>query len=269
MSLTILRISAGFLVATLILLALSLYLSSYYLDEQRRLAAAGDVEGAVEKAQTAARLDPFSSEPLQAQASLLQQQDRNQKAADVLENAIRRDPRNNTPYLLLASLQAGKLNDNEAAAQTYRKVLELNPKATLASTMLAQTLLRQGDLEGARRTYEDLREIDQISAQGLYDLGRIYVRTGEPEKGVETLRAAKRKAASDLESLPQEQREQRVDLIQSMELAIADALVVEGQYEEAMEIVAQSPSEQAPAILELLKSNPEEYRESVLNSAIY
>ena len=63
----IFRVSAAFLVGALILLAASLSLSSYYLDEQQRLAAAGDVNGAVQEVDTAARLDPFDTEPLQGE----------------------------------------------------------------------------------------------------------------------------------------------------------------------------------------------------------
>ena len=54
-----------------------------------------------------------------------------------------------------------------------------------------------------------------------------------------------------------------------MELAIADALVVQGRYGEAREVIAESSSEQAPALLHLLNSDPEAYRESVVLSGIY
>jgi hypothetical protein len=62
---------------------------------------------------------------------------------------------------------------------------------------------------------------------------------------------------------------QRQQLIVSMELAIADAFVVEGRYDKAREIIAQSSSPQAPALLQLLNSNPDAYRESVVTSEIY
>jgi hypothetical protein len=81
----IFRISAGFLVGALILLTLSLYVSGYYLDEQQRLTAAQDEEGAMRQLQVAERLDPFSPEPLQTKSALLQQQGRNQEGAEALE----------------------------------------------------------------------------------------------------------------------------------------------------------------------------------------
>ena len=54
-----------------------------------------------------------------------------------------------------------------------------------------------------------------------------------------------------------------------MDLALADALVVQGDYAGAREILANSSSNQAPALLHLLDADPEAYRESVVNSGIY
>lgn len=265
----IFRVSAAFLVGAFILLAVSLSLSNYYLAEQQRLAAAGDISGAMQEVETAAHLDPFDTQPLQAKSLLLQRQGDNEGAAAVLEEAVRRDPNNYLPYMLLGFAEMNRLNDYDAAAQSFREALDLNPKASFVRTGLAQALVRKGDLEKARDQYEKLREADRISLQGLYDLGRIYARTGAPEKGIETLRAAKQRAEADLENLGPSTRSQREELIQSIDLAIADALVIQGRYDEAREIVANSTSEQAPAILTLLNTDPEMYRESIEGSEIY
>ncbi len=269
MSGVIFRVSAAFLVGALILLAVSLSLSGYYLGEQQRLAAAGDVSGAMQEVETAARLDPFDTQPLQAKSLLLQRQGENERAVGALEEAVQRDPNNYLPYMLLGLARMNQLNDYDAAVQSLRKALTLNPKASYVRTSLAQALVRKGDLEKAGKQYEKLRETDRISLQGLYDLGRIYVRTGDPEKGRETLQDAKQRAEAGLESLGPSSRPQREELIQSIDLAIADALVVQGRYDEARGIVANSPSEQAPAILALLNTDPEMYRESIKDSEIY
>ena len=73
MSLAIFRISAGFLVGVLALLATVLYLSDYFTGEQQRLAAAGDEAGAMEASRMAVRLDPFDTDALQAQSLLWRQ----------------------------------------------------------------------------------------------------------------------------------------------------------------------------------------------------
>jgi tetratricopeptide (TPR) repeat protein len=269
LSRVLLRISAGFLVGALVLLATMLSLSEYYLNEETRLFVAGDLQGALEAVQMAARLDPFDPEPLEGESFLLQQQGRYEDAASSLREAIKRDPHNYMPYLMLGNLQFSQLDNLDGAVESYRDVLRLNPNATGASYALAQALIRQGNLEAAKEEYEKLKEENRISFQGLYNLGRIYVRTGEPRKGLRAIKSAKQKAEAGLAKLEGPLKAQRQELIGSMELAIADALVVQGRYAEARQIIAGSSSEQAPALLQLLDSNPEAYRESVVSSEIY
>jgi tetratricopeptide (TPR) repeat protein len=265
----ILRISAGFLVGALVLLATALSLSEYYFNEETRLFVAGDFQGALEAVQMAARLDPFDPEPLEGESFLLQNQGRYEDAASSLREAIERDPHNYIPYLMLGNLQFSQLDDLDGAVENYRDALRLNPNATVASISLAQALIRQGNLEAAKEEYEKLEEENRITFQGLYNLGRIYVRTGEPRKGLQAIKSAKQSAEAELDKLEGPLKAQRQQLIVSMELAIADALVVQGRYAEARRIIAGSSSEQAPALLQLLDSNPEAYRESVLSSEIY
>jgi tetratricopeptide (TPR) repeat protein len=133
---------------------------------------------------------------------------------------------------------------------------------------LAAALAATGDLEGAKREYEKLREFGRISTRDLYDLGRIYARTGEPEKAVQTLEEVREKAGAKLEGSSGPRRVQRELFVNSVDLAIADAYVAQGNYDEATRVLRDSEAEQAPAILELLYINPEEYRETVLNSEL-
>jgi tetratricopeptide (TPR) repeat protein len=269
LSRVVFRIAAGFLVGALVFLATTLSLSEYYLDEETRLLAAGDLQGALEAVQMAARLDPFDPEPLEGESFILQQQGRYEDAASTLRNAIERDPHNHVLYLMLGNLQFSQLDNLDAAVESYRDTLRLNPNSTAASYALARTLIRKGDLGAARGVYEKLEEEKRISFYGLFDLGRIYVRTGEPGEGLESIRRAKRKAETGLNKLEGPLKAQRQKLIVSMELAIADALVVQGRYAQAREVITESSSEQAPALLQLLNSNPEAYREAVVSSEIY
>ena len=265
----LLRVSVGLLVSSLLAIAVSLHLSNYYLDEHYRLLVAGDTEGAMEMVKVSERLDPFSPEPVEAEALLLQQEGNDREAAEAIRDAIGRDPASYELYMSLGTMQMDRLNDYDAAAETFRKALERNPNSTPVSTYLAQSLLRQGKLEEARRVYEDLRGEDQLSYEGFYNLGRIYLRSGEPEKGIRTLEQARQLARLGMEDMEPSEKSQRKEFVESINLSIADALVVEGQYEEAREIVAGSDSDQAAAILALLDNDPELYRESVKNSEIY
>ena len=269
LNVVVLRVSAAFLAGVLALLATSLYLSQRYVERERQLFIAGDLQGALEAVGTAARLDPFDPEPLQGKSYLLQQQGREAEAAAAMREAIERDPNDYLLHLLMANLQANDLNDLEAAEESYRRVFELNPHAYTARSALAQMLLRKGDLEGAAREYERLRADGQITYQGLYDLGRIYVRTGEPQEGYETIKLARRKVLADITGKRGPLERERREIVESMNLALADALVVQRRYAQARKILVQSPAEQAPGLLQLLDTDPAAYREQVINSDIY
>ena len=247
------------------LLATALYLSTYFTSEQQRLAAAGDEAGAMEASQTAVRLDPFDTEALQAQSILWRQKRNYEKAVLALREAIERDPNNYLPYLTLANLRL-TMGETDAAVKDYREVLELNPNAVQARSSLARTLMRQGKLREARAEFETLKEEQSASYQDLYDLGRIQARTGEAPEGVKNIKRARRMAEAQANMRPQGGRQKK--LLVSMDLATADALVVAGRIGQAQNILEDSPSEQAPGLLELLNSDPEAYREQVVNSDV-
>ncbi len=250
----------------LLLLAVSLSFSGIFIERQGRLATDGDMRGALEASQLAARLDPFDSDPLQAQSFLLQQQGKNEAAAAALREAIERDPNYYLPYLLLGNLQLFDLEDYADAAESYRDTLRLNPEASIAAAYLARALVREGDLEAAKAEYKRIEEDGTILYQDLYDLGRIEARTGEAQEGVNDIRRAQRQARGELAGLEGPVRAQQLALVRSMDLALADALVVAGRYGQARQILASSPSEQAPALLQLLEQDPAAYREQVINS---
>lgn len=262
------RIAVGFVVVALILLAGALYLSARYMEQEQQLAVTGDVEGALEKSRAAAQFNPFDSMPLLVQSNLFQQQGQNEAAVEALKEAERRDPANYQSFVALGNLQASRLNQPEAAVESYEKALKKIPRDTGLIGSLAQARTRVGDLEGAKREYEKLVELDKILPRGLFNLGKIYVRTGDPEKGVETLQIAKRRASASLETVEEARRADREAFVRSVDLALVDALVVEGRYDEARVALQESDSEQAPAILELLNTDPESYRETVLNSEV-
>ena len=250
----------------LILLAVSLYLSNHFLKEQLRLAEIGDLRGARVDVERAARLDPFSSDPPVAEAYLELRQGQTEAAAKAFDEAIRREPANHTNYMSLGDLQRQQLNDPEAAVESYREALSYNPHATAVVARLAETLLSTGDIEGAKAQYEWLRENEKIPLKGLYTLGKIQIRLGEPEEAIKTFEDAKEEAGT--ESSDKSEEAQRKAFIESLDLAIADALVAQGSYDEAREVLWQSSSEQAPAVLALLDEDPEAYRESVLDAPI-
>jgi tetratricopeptide (TPR) repeat protein len=264
----IFKISVGFVTSALILLAVSLYLSNSYLQEQQRLAQTGHLESALDTVEWAAWLDPFSSVPLASKAYLELQQGNTELAAEAFGEAIKRDPANYRNYEALGGLQRQQLGDPDAAAETYRQALERNPHATAVVSRLGEALLSSGDLEGAKAQYEWLQERGKIPLKDLYTLGKTQIRLGEPETAIETFEKAKQRAGTELKTSDQQQQEQRRAFLDSLDLAIADALVVQGLYIEARDYLSQSDAEQAPVILTLLDEDPEGYRKSVLDAPI-
>src|SRR5215218_443682 len=267
------KISVGFVAGALILLAISLYLSNLYLKDQQRLAETGDLSRAMEKVEWASRLDPFSSAPPSSKAYLELRQGRVEAAREAFQEAVDRDPYNYKNYEALGNLQRQQLGDPEEAAKSYRKALERNPHAATVVSRLGEALLSAGtstqNLEEARTQYEWLQERGRIPLKDLYTLGKIQTRLGEPEQAIETFEEAKERAGTEPEESADESRQdQRRAFLDSLDLAIADALVVQGSVEEARAYLAQSEAQQAPTVLALLNEDPTSYRESVLDAPI-
>jgi tetratricopeptide (TPR) repeat protein len=260
------KISVGFVTGALVLLAVSFYLSNHYLKEQMRLAETGDLRGARAAVDRAARLDPFSPDPMAAEAYLGLRQGQMEAAAEAFREAIRREPVNHATYVALGDLQRQQLNDPEAAAESYREALSLNPHATAVVSRLAEALLSTGDLEGARDQYEWMRERGKIPLRELYTLGKIQTRLGEPGEAIATFEEAREEANAGSSEASEET--QRKNFLQSLDLAIADALIVQGSYDQAREALLQSPAEQASAVLALLEEDPEGYRQQVLDAPV-
>jgi tetratricopeptide (TPR) repeat protein len=129
------------------------------------------------------------------------------------------------------------------------------------------------NLEEARTQYEWLQERGRIPLKDLYTLGKIQTRLGKPEQAIETFEEAKESAGTEPEessdeSADESRQDQRRAFLDSLDLAIADALVVQGSVDEARAYLAQSEAEQAPTVLALLNEDPTSYRESVLDAPI-
>lgn len=267
------RISVGFVAGALILLAVSLYLSNLYLKDQQRLAETGDLSRAMEKVEWASRLDPFSPAPPSSAAYLELRQGRAEAAAGAFQKAVDRDPYNYKNYEALGNLQRQQLDDPEEAVKTYRKALERNPHAAAVVSRLGEALLSAGtsteNLEEARSQYQWLQERGRIPLKDLYTLGKIQTRLGEPEEAIETFEEAREKVDTEAEESSDESRQdQRRAFLDSLDLAIADALVVQGSLDEARAYLAQSEAEQAPTVLALLDEDPVSYRQSVFDAPI-
>ena len=152
--------------------------------------------------------------------------------------------------------------------ETYREALSHNPYAPSLISRLGEALVATGDLEEAKTQYEWLYERGRIPLRDLYTLGKVQMRIGEPEEAIDTFEEARERAEAELETSDEQQQDQKQEFLESLDLATADALVVQRSYAEAREYLAQSEAEQAPAILALLDEDPEAYRRSVFDAPI-
>lgn len=264
----LLRLSGGIFVFALLAISVSLYVSTLYLDEQQRLVGSGDIEGAVQSVEMAARLDPFAAEPLLSKAYMLRDQGRNQEAELVMQAAADREPESYEVSQEIGDLRLDSMNAPLKAAESYERALELDPKSEATLAGLAEAQLAAGKLDEAKTWYERLRDSGEITVDQRYDLGRIYVRTGEPEKGLQTLRKTQRQAENGLQGLPDGLRQTQLDFLSSVELAIADALVVQRRYAQARQVLSNSSASQAPTIISSIASDPESYRQTVIDSDV-
>lgn len=262
------KVAVGFVVATLVVLAGALYASKHYLTQQQQLAAAGETRAAIEAGRLSSRLNPYDSEPLVAQSNLLAARGDREEALELLKEATSRDPASYLNYALLGNFYLSEMDDPEKAIEAYRRALELVPNATNVRSVYATALARSGEVEAAKKEYRVLAESGRSTLQDSYNLGRIQARTDEPDAALRTLREA-RETARERADKSEGQRKNQVEIfLQSVDLAIADAHVVKGDYASAIEELDQSESPQAPAILELLRTDPEKYRQTVLDSEI-
>ena len=131
-----LALAAG--AAVLCLVALSAALPAISKDmtsDALSLAAKGgeaNLREAAEKAEVASRLNPFAVQPLSAGASIAQRSGQPEKAARLLQEAVRRQPSNSFTWFRLAGFQR-QLNDSPAALRSIATVRELDPQHTLVT----------------------------------------------------------------------------------------------------------------------------------------
>lgn len=264
----VLKVGVGLLAGALMLLGTSLYLSDRALDAQSQSAKDGDLAGAAAQAERAATLDPFGATPLASRGYLELRRDQPEDALRAFEEARDRDPANYANYVAVGNVQRQHLGQPEAAVESYRAAVERNPNAETVRPLLGQTLLEVGDVQGAIKQYEWFLEKERGSSSERYVLGRLYLRANEPEKGFEIFSSVRDQAAAGLEGLSGEERGTQEQFVESLDLAIADALVLQRDFDGAREVLEASGSEQAPSILALLNQNPERYRESVTRARV-
>jgi protein O-GlcNAc transferase len=90
-----------------------------------------------------------------------------------------------------------RLRDLEAAADAYRKAIQLQPTHFLAYLNLGHALLQLGQLDAAETTYQASLRLDPSLARAHAQLGLIWLLRERPIEAIEQLRTAVRLDAND------------------------------------------------------------------------
>jgi tetratricopeptide (TPR) repeat protein len=178
----------------------------------RALELRGEPGQAAEAFAIAAEADPRCVEAATSRARLLRSVGKWQEAADALEAFTRRHPGDNPGDLAealqqLGRLQAGPLEDVEAAIAVYRRGVELEPERLEIRATLAQILSqRPGDWREALTHHCSLLESNPLNTGSLRAVLRIAQERKEPEAatdGLLLLRALGIATADECERAPE------------------------------------------------------------------
>ena len=140
-------------------------LGDFYYAEQ------GDIQAALEKYVEALRLRPDDLETLLNTGQICMAVDKGEDARHFFERALEIDPDNNEAQQLIDLLNRKSSAPN--ASFDSRPCLEE-----------AQSLVAQGDINGAVSHLERLLAQDPDNAMAFNDLGVLYYRSGQKEKAV-------------------------------------------------------------------------------------
>ena len=114
------------------------------------LAEGGDVDGALAKTREAADTNPLTAEPLLVEAAIAAQAGRDSDAEAALEDAVLKFPGDPETWYRLAAFQLGTLDEPDAAAETIRGALYLDPHSVSARQLFLEARASQRE-EAAER----------------------------------------------------------------------------------------------------------------------
>jgi adenylate cyclase len=166
----------------------------------------GDFEAALMYAQEALKIEPEHSGGIDALAMAYRNLGRLREAADTWEQAIEQDNSDrivhNNLILVLTHLgdEEGLQKAIERALPVYERYLRLNPDEYHSRTEYANMLIRAGRLAESREVSDQLRAVDTLDGQTLYNLACNYLNLQEPDIGLACLQKAIAKGFQYLEA---------------------------------------------------------------------
>jgi len=111
------------------------------LDRSASELRAGNLQAALDEAGEAGRIEPFAASPLIAQTVVYESAGDYRAALETVREAVRRESTNWQTWYLLARIQRW-LGDDAAAASSYQRAVDLNPRSERLSVPYEESTLR-------------------------------------------------------------------------------------------------------------------------------
>ncbi len=132
----------------------------------------GDTQTAIEKYETAQKLNPESLEISLRLAQLLLGSGKLNEVLPLAESLVQKHPRSTEAHILLGSVD-GALRRIDPAIEEYRQVLKLDSKKTEAHLYLGSLLAEKKESAEAEKEFVTFIEVEPQSPLGYYYLGRM------------------------------------------------------------------------------------------------
>jgi len=132
----------------------------------------GDTQTAIEKYETAQKLNPESLEISLRLAQLLLGSGKLNEVLPLAESLVQKHPRSTEAHILLGSVD-GALRRIDPAIEEYRQVLKLDSRKTEAHLYLGSLLAEKKESAEAEKEFVTFVEVEPQSPLGYYYLGRM------------------------------------------------------------------------------------------------
>lgn len=132
--------------------------------------------------------EPDNADVLHLLGLLADQTGRRQEAAELVSQAVRREPR--ADFLNSLGLICEGLGDQAGAKENYRRAVQLDPRHGKALNNLGGLMHSRGDLAQAEACYRQAIAVAPQSAASFNNLGTVMIGQGKPIDGIAAFRQA-------------------------------------------------------------------------------
>ncbi len=171
-------------------------LSMAYLRRFQLLADEASLRLAKMNSEMAMKYDPDSHNSILSKAAIEIHTGEPEKAIQTISEALKTDPTNPETLFSLASAY-GDLGKQKEQERTYREITNLRPNFWQAHNELGLVLSREGDNNGAARSFELASAVAPRVAIPLNNLGYMYLALGKSEEAAAVLQRSIEKSPSD------------------------------------------------------------------------